>query len=108
LICTVDMACVLVPLPFDDGATILNVTPWGTESGADPILDWHGEVVVKVLTDGDRANPGKRNVGIDAEGCGERLATHWAHRRLAGTNMVLDVCNALGGHFAEVQLQLPH
>lgn len=49
LICTVDMACVLVPLALDEGTTTFNVTPWGTESGADPILDRHGEVVANVL-----------------------------------------------------------
>jgi hypothetical protein len=89
LICTVDMGCVLVPLPFVEGAIMLNVTPCGTDSGAEPILDWHGEVVVKVLDAAGGANAGSRKVGIDSECCAEALHANWAHRRRAGANMVL-------------------
>jgi hypothetical protein len=39
LTCTVDMACTLEFLALAEGATTWNVTPWGTESGNDPILD---------------------------------------------------------------------
>lgn len=57
LICTVDMGCIRNPFPFADGFVTVNVTPGGTESGADPILDLHDEVVAKVLH-----GPGARNV----------------------------------------------
>jgi hypothetical protein len=39
LTCTVDMACTLEFLALAEGATTWNVTPCGTESGNDPILD---------------------------------------------------------------------
>lgn len=97
--CTVDMACVLVPLPFAEGATMLSVTPCGTESGREPILDWHGEVVVKFLDAGVRKSAGKRNVGIESDGCTEGRDAHWAHRRRAGANMVLMLVNGLVGDF---------
>jgi hypothetical protein len=67
LMCTVDMGCDLVPLPLVEGAVMLNVTPCGTDSGAEPILDWHGEVVVKVLDTAGSANAGNRNVGIESD-----------------------------------------
>lgn len=47
LICTVDIACARAPLPFADGGMTLKVTPGGTDNGAEPILDWHGEVEAK-------------------------------------------------------------
>jgi hypothetical protein len=89
LICTVDIGCVLVPLPFVEGAIMLNVTPCGTDSGAEPILDWHGEDVVKVLDTAGRANAGSRKVGIDSDCCAEAPHANWVHRRRAGANMVL-------------------
>jgi hypothetical protein len=39
LICTVDIACTLELLALAEGATTWNVTPWGNESGRDPIFD---------------------------------------------------------------------
>ena len=42
------------------------VTPWGTESGADPIFDWHGVVVVKVRNAADFENAGNMKVGIES------------------------------------------
>jgi len=39
LMCTVDMACTLALLALAEGAITWNVTPWGIESGKDPILD---------------------------------------------------------------------
>jgi hypothetical protein len=90
LICTVDMGCVLVPLPLVEGATMLKVTPCGTDSGAEPIFDWHGEVVVKVLDTEVRANAGSRKVGIESECCCVKGPdANWAHRRRAGANMML-------------------
>jgi hypothetical protein len=69
---------------------MLTVTPCGTDSGAEPIFDWHGEVVVKVLDTEGRANAGSRKVGIDSECCCiEGLDANWAHRRRAGANMML-------------------
>jgi len=37
--CTLYMACTLALLALAEGATTWNVTPWGIESGKDPILD---------------------------------------------------------------------
>jgi hypothetical protein len=82
----VDIDCVLAPFPpFAVGAITLKVTPGGTESGSDPILDWHRAVVVKVL---GAANRGKRNVGIDSVAGEMDLEMACAHRRRAGANMV--------------------
>jgi hypothetical protein len=49
VMCTVDMACTRDALARADGALTVNVTFGGMESGAEPILDWHGEVVAKPL-----------------------------------------------------------
>jgi hypothetical protein len=68
---------------------MFNVTPSGIESGAEPIFDWHGEVVVKALDVEDFANAGSRKLGIELEHGFEGFAAHWAHRRRAGANMVL-------------------
>jgi RNA 3'-terminal phosphate cyclase len=89
LICTVDIACVLVPLPFAEDSITLTVTPCGTESGKDPIFDLHDEVVVKVLEAGTLANAGNRKVGIESDCDIEGCDAHCAHRRRAGANMVL-------------------
>jgi hypothetical protein len=89
LICTVDIACVLDDLPFADGSKILNVTPCGIVSGAEPILDWHGEVVVKFLGTDGLANAGNRKVGIESELLAVGLDAHCAHRRRAGANMLV-------------------
>jgi hypothetical protein len=89
LICTVDNACVLDDLTFADGSKILNVTPCGIVSGAEPILDWHGEVVVKFLGTDGLANAGNRKVGIESELLAVGLDAHCAHRRRAGANMVV-------------------
>jgi hypothetical protein len=68
---------------------MLSVTPSGIESGAEPIFDWHGEVVVKALGAEDLANAGSKKLGIESEHVLEGFDTHWAHRRRAGANMVL-------------------
>ena len=70
------MACTLVPLPLLEGGMMLNVTPWGIESGADPILDWHGEVVVKVRDAEGLAKTGSKNVGIDSDFCADAPVTY--------------------------------
>ena len=85
----------------------MSVTPCGTESGREPILDWHGEVVVKFLDDGVRERAGKRNVGIESDGCTEGRDTHWAHRRRAGANMVLMLVDGLVGDFLQSMLAEP-
>lgn len=46
---------------------MLSVTPCGTESGAEPIFDCHGEVVVKFRDAGLLANAGNRNVGMESD-----------------------------------------
>lgn len=76
LTCTVDIGCVLDPLPFAEGAIMLRVTPEGTDSGAEPIFEWHGEVVVKVLGFEGRADAGSRKDGVFAEGCLDACARH--------------------------------
>jgi hypothetical protein len=88
LMCTVDMACVLEPLPFAEAAVTSKVTPCGTERGREPIFDLHGEVVVKALHAGALANAGRRKVGIESDCCVEGRDAHCAHRRRAGANMV--------------------
>lgn len=60
------MACDHAAFPRVDGAMTLKVTPGGTESGAEPILDWHGDVVAKVLEGLHVRNAGNKNVGIDS------------------------------------------
>lgn len=72
-----------------EGATISKVTPFGTDSGAEPIFDWHGDVVVKAREAAGRANAGSKNVGMELLCALEGFAAHWAHRRRAGANMVL-------------------
>lgn len=72
-----------------EGATILKVTPCGIDSGAEPIFDWHGNVVVKAREAAGRANAGNRKVGMESFCELEGFAAHWAHRRRAGANMVL-------------------
>ena len=54
----------------------MNETPWGTESGAEPIFDWHGEVVVKVRDVEGLAKAGNRKVGIESECCIDAFVTH--------------------------------
>lgn len=66
MICTVDMACTLDPLFFEDGATTWKVTPGGTESGCEPILDLHGEDVVKVLDAVGRVRAGIKKDSIES------------------------------------------
>lgn len=78
LICTVDMGCVRAP--FAVGFVTLNVTPGGIESGAEPILDWHGEVVAKVLLQGPRARV------VDCEASIDAVAMRCARLRM-GVNM---------------------
>lgn len=83
------MACVLWPgfCALLSGANTLNVTPGGTERGADPIFDRHGEVVLNVRSAADLENAGKRKVGTESEEAFVDFAMLWAHRRLAGANM---------------------
>jgi hypothetical protein len=66
LMCTVDIACARDPIFFAEDSMTWKVTPWGTESGADPIFDWHGVVVVKVRNAADFENAGNRKVGIES------------------------------------------
>ena len=68
LICTVDIACTREALAFAEGEITWKVTPWGTESGRDPILDLHGVVVVKVLNGAGLANAGSRKAGMESLG----------------------------------------
>ena len=97
LTCTVLVDCVLAPFaPAAFEEITLKVTPGGTESGSDPILDSHRAVVVKVL---GAANRGRRNVGIESLAGEVDLAMACAHRRRAGANMVLVVANGLGEVF---------
>jgi hypothetical protein len=108
LICTVDIACVLVPLFFVEGDIMLNVTPSGIDSGAEPIFDWHGEVVVKALGDWDLANAGSKKLGIDSEHGFEGFDAHWAHRRRAGANMVLVLAAMLLAQISGCTFRLSH
>lgn len=89
LMCTVDMACTLALLALAEGATTWKVTPWGIESGKDPILDWHDAVEVKVLVSAGLENTGSRKVGIESLLWLEAFAKLWAHRRRAGANMLI-------------------
>jgi hypothetical protein len=84
LICTVDIACVLDDLNLVEGSRILNVTPCGIVSGAEPILDWHGEVVVKFLGTEGLANAGSRKVGIESEFWVAGFDANCAHRKHVG------------------------
>jgi hypothetical protein len=77
----------------------LKVTPCGTESGAEPILDWHDDVVVKVLWATGPADAGKRKFGTSCKGCTAALSTHCAHRRRAGANMAWLRVMSLAGIF---------
>jgi hypothetical protein len=86
LMCTVDMGWTRDPLPFADGAVTLKVTPGGTDSGAEPILDAHGAVELNGRAAVVRCRAGSRNVGIESVGCSE-AAMRWAQRRRAGANM---------------------
>jgi len=99
LICTVDIACTRAALAFTEGETTWKVTPWGTESGRDPILDWHGVVVVKVLCGAGLANAGSRKAGMELLGCINAFVRLWAHRRCAGENMVVNTCNCSRENF---------
>jgi hypothetical protein len=65
------------------------VTPCGIVSGAEPILDWHGEVVVKFLGTEGLANAGSRKVGIESEFWVAGFDANCAHRRRAGANMLV-------------------
>lgn len=49
-----------------DGAITWNVTSEGTESGCEPILDSHGEVVVKALDAAGLWRAGIKNAGIES------------------------------------------
>jgi hypothetical protein len=91
------MACTRDALARAEGAVTLNVTPGGTESGAEPIFDWHGEVVAKPLHtarvwNAGKRNAGKRNVGIESDVGDGVVARRWAQRRRAGANMVEMAC----------------
>jgi hypothetical protein len=88
VICTVDMACTRDALARADGAVILNVTPGGMESGAEPIFDWHGEVDAKPLQAARVWNAGSRNVGIESETGDDAGVRRWAQRRRAGANIM--------------------
>lgn len=88
LICTVDMACARAPLPRADGGMTLNVTPGGMDSGAEPILDWHGEVVAKFLQAMGAWKAGKRKLGNESDAWYDAAAILRAQRRRAGANIV--------------------
>jgi len=82
------MACIRAPFDRADGGRILNVTPGGIDSGAEPILDWQGEVVAKVLEAAVGAwKAGKRKTGR-SEVCLDVSRRLRAQRRRAGANMV--------------------
>jgi hypothetical protein len=66
LICTVDIGCMRALRNREFGCIILNVTPGGTDSGADPIFDWHGEVVVKLLPQAAGVRNTDRHLSIDS------------------------------------------
>jgi hypothetical protein len=89
LICTVDMAFVRAPLPFTEGALTLKVTPGGIDSGAEPILDWHGAVEANPRAVAGCWKAGTRNSGIDSVVCGEAASKLRAQRRRAVENMVV-------------------
>lgn len=71
-----------------DGGSTLKDTSGGMESGAEPILERHGDVVAKVLGPAGAWKAGSRKVGIESEDRIEAVATRWAHHRDAGVNMV--------------------
>lgn len=66
LIFTVDMGWTRALLPRVEGGVMVNVTPGGTESGAEPILDWHGGVVAKLLPAVGVHKAGKRKLGTNS------------------------------------------
>jgi hypothetical protein len=99
------MACTRVPLLFLDGGVISKVTPGGMESGMEPILDWHDEVVVKVLDAEPCANAGSRKMGIESVCCVEGRDTNWAHRRRAGANMMVMLAVMLLAQISGVAFQ---
>lgn len=70
------MACVLVPLLLSGGGITLNVTPGGTESGAEPIFEKHGDVVVKVLGPDGHDSAGCKRVIIGLACCIQLLFMH--------------------------------
>lgn len=65
-----------MPLFLAEGGNIVNVTPCGTESGAEPILDRHGEVVVKFLDVETFANAGNWKVECEYKGCTDAFVAH--------------------------------
>jgi hypothetical protein len=67
----------------------LKVTSGGIDSGAEPILDWHAEVVAKVLDAAGAWKAGNRKAGMESEVAIEAEARRWTHRRCAGTNIVV-------------------
>jgi len=103
LICTVDIDCTRDPLSFAEGAITLKVTPWGIESGADPILDWHDVVLVKVLCCDGLENAGKRKVGIASEdgiGAFTRLR---AHRCRTGANIFVPMLSTASARISGIR-----
>jgi len=104
LICTVDIACTREALAFAEGEITWKVTPWGTESGRDPIFDWHGVVVVKVLYGTGLANAGSRKASMESLGWIDAFVRLWAHRRRAEENMVVNTCNCSRENFPRLRI----
>lgn len=78
---TVDIACARFPFIFA-GVTVKE-TPGGMDSGSDPILERHGEVVAKLREAVGGWKAGKRNSGIDSDGDAEGANMLRAQRRRA-------------------------
>lgn len=73
----------------------MNVTPGGTDRGAEPILERHGEVVANVLDEAGTWNAGRRKVGMESNGRIDTEAALRAHRRCAEANIsewLLELC----------------
>jgi hypothetical protein len=83
------MACTRAFFMRMGGATTFMLTSGGIESGSDPILERHGEVVAKLLPAAGAWNAGKRKKGIGSEDAIEAGKRVCAHRRRAGTNMAV-------------------
>ena len=95
--CTVDICCTRLPAVRAGGATILNVTSGGMDSGAEPILERHGELVANVLAAIGGWRAGNRNAGIEIDVELDVDVASAAHRRRAGASMAVDAAgHALG------------
>ena len=79
----------------------MNVTPGGTDSGAEPILDWHGEVDAKPRAAAGPWKAGRRKRGSESVFGGEGASKLRAQRRRAVENIVRFVDNAVGVSFLE-------